>query len=387
MGDHEADVFITLTAACRRKMPARQGVIGRAAPSACTKSQSDPTFVQPAGFASTGLWLLKSITAAGGSSVVLTYQLTTWPLDGGTGIAIDLLRVAYNPHPSMACTKNEIELAYGHGSITPVALTMLGNKVLVRKNTLTTVDVSSRADCTTPLQRLRRYELQYAPDVDTQLPRLQSVRMFGRQGMPEETIALPIASYQYGSATRDGTLRYAASQTIVLPPGVLTNQVSSSQNDSSVNAPIAGTKYAMWQSLTDLNGDGRPDMVFKKNGKLWVASNRPAADGKTTIGVGLNAVAQLADPTFANGALATHSSAQKRFAYGPANRNTTDVWRREIDVNGDGRIDVIDAAEEPDRWVVYLNTPGPGPSGIKWVRRSFLVTSLRAALVSSGHVI
>ncbi len=41
-GDHETDVFITLAAAYRRKMPARQGVIGRVAPGACTKSKSDP---------------------------------------------------------------------------------------------------------------------------------------------------------------------------------------------------------------------------------------------------------------------------------------------------------------------------------------------------------
>ena len=43
MGDHHADVFITLAAAYRRKMPARQGVIGPVVPGACTKSKSDPS--------------------------------------------------------------------------------------------------------------------------------------------------------------------------------------------------------------------------------------------------------------------------------------------------------------------------------------------------------
>jgi hypothetical protein len=42
VGDHDADVFITLAAAYRGKMPARQGVIERVAPGACTKSKSDP---------------------------------------------------------------------------------------------------------------------------------------------------------------------------------------------------------------------------------------------------------------------------------------------------------------------------------------------------------
>jgi hypothetical protein len=54
-------------------------------------------------------------------------------------------------------------------------------------------------------------------------------------------------------------------------------------------------------------------------------------------------------------------------------------------MNGDGRIDIVDAAEEPDHWVVYLNTPGP--TGVKWERRSFSVSALRATLISYGHVI
>jgi hypothetical protein len=41
--DHGTDVFITLSAAYRRKMPARQGFIGCIAPDACTKSKSDPS--------------------------------------------------------------------------------------------------------------------------------------------------------------------------------------------------------------------------------------------------------------------------------------------------------------------------------------------------------
>ena len=46
VGDHETDVFITLAAAYRGNMPARQGVIGRVAPGSCTKSKSDPLGVR-----------------------------------------------------------------------------------------------------------------------------------------------------------------------------------------------------------------------------------------------------------------------------------------------------------------------------------------------------
>ena len=59
---------------------------------------------------------------------------------------------------------------------------------------LTLVDVKSRAMCATAFQRLRRYEFQYLEVSDTKLPRLRTVRMLGRQGIPEENTALPVAS-------------------------------------------------------------------------------------------------------------------------------------------------------------------------------------------------
>jgi hypothetical protein len=69
----------------------------------------------------------------------------------------------------------------------------------------------------------------------------------------------------------------------------------------------------MWQTFTDVTGDGRPDLLFKKNGKLWVAYNQLAPAGKTTLGAGGQAVAELSDATFANGGVATHTSVQRRF--------------------------------------------------------------------------
>ena len=37
--------------------------------------------------------------------------------------------------------------------------------------------------------------------------------------------------------------------------------------------------------------------------------------------------------------------------------NSDMMWRQSIDVNGDGRLDLIDAQESAGGWVVYLNTP------------------------------
>jgi hypothetical protein len=54
-------------------------------------------------------------------------------------------------------------------------------------------------------------------------------------------------------------------------------------------------------------------------------------------------------------------------------------------VNGDGRVDIIDAAEQSGHWVVYLNTPdATDPSTVHWQRRSFSVATLSQQLASRG---
>jgi hypothetical protein len=117
------------------------------------------TFVRPSDLGNAGIWLLKSVSLPGDINLQLTYQVTTWPLDSGTGNAIDLIRIDYNTHPTAGCSKNEITLTYGNGSITPVSMSILGDQILVRKNTLTLVDVNGRATCESPFERLRRLRI------------------------------------------------------------------------------------------------------------------------------------------------------------------------------------------------------------------------------------
>ncbi len=95
---------------------------------------------------------------------------------------------------------------------------------------------------------------------------------------------------------------------------------------------------------------------------------------------------QLSDATLSDGPLAKHTSTQPRFHYLPAKSNVEYVWRQAIDVNGDGRVDIVDASEQDDRWVVYLNTPGPQGT-VNWQRRSYSVTALRATLKGFGHIV
>jgi hypothetical protein len=305
------------------------------------------TFNAPQALSGTGLWLLSSVDGPAGAAMQLAYDIGTPALPGASGLSIDLVRIAYNFHPQTGCAKHEIDLTYWPPpSTAPLWLSIMGDRVLARMHTLRWVDVMSRADCATSAERLRRYELAYLPDTDTQQPRLQTVQMFGRLGTPEENTAVPIASYGYGAASNSGKLKYQKTQTIALPGDADMAKISSTATDPGVIAPgLAGVGYATWQSLTDVTGDGRPDLIYRKNGALWVALNRPAAGGSTTLGAN-QAVAQLSDATFANGAFETRTATNNRFTYGADNRNVDHVWRQAIDVNGDGRVDIIDAAEE-----------------------------------------
>jgi RHS repeat-associated protein len=346
------------------------------------------TFVRPAIFGDTGIWLLDSVSAAGGARVELTYHTGSQTLDGGNGIQVNLARLRYNPHPTAVdCWKNEVVLDYGL-SAHPLSLSILGDKILTRRSLLTRIDVESRATCEAPFERLRRYQFEYPSqgyDPDTGLPRLRAVRLFGREGTPEEFTSMPVAAYDYGTATQNGALRYQTTQPIALPADVALDEVAGTTLDASVSVPATGQPYAMWQTLIDVNGDGRPDLVFQKNNKLWVAYNQPAPGGATTIGAP-QAIAQLSDATFSDGPFSTHTSTQPRFHYLPAKSNVVYVWRQAIDINGDGRVDIIDASEQPDRWVVYLNTPGPQGT-VKWQRRSYSVAALRKTLTDFGHVV
>jgi len=168
-----------------------------------------------------------------------------------------------------------------------------------------------------------------------------------------------------------------------LPAGADAKKISSTEV-GLVNAP-ACCGYTTWQSLTDVTGDGRPDLVYQDagSGKLWVARNTPGAGGSTTFSPG----AQLQDSTFANGAFETRTGPYYRFNYDVADVGIDEVWRKAIDINGDGRIDIIDAAEEPGYWVVYLNTPDSGPSGVKWVRRKISIERLYHHLSIRGHMV
>ena len=316
-----------------------------------------------------GLWLLQDVTGPGGSRVHLDYTVTTPNLSGNVGFAIDLSGVSYNPHPTTAgCYKNSVTLTYNADAVSPMSVSMLGGQVLTRLHTLNTVDVSSRSDCGASATLVRTYQLNYLSggDPDTRLPRLQSVTMVGEQGTPERSTSVPVAAYTYGNATQNGILVYQDSGKL----GTTANAVSGvATNSPPVPAlPLGGIGYFSSNPLLDFSGDGVPDF-----------------GGPTTL-----------PPGAANLPIIFQGSASGRFAeeahslttprYTSSTTASDDmVWRQAIDVNGDGRLDVIDASEQAHTWVVYLNTPQPtDPTKTTWVRRTFSIDSLAHHLSDAG---
>lgn len=342
-----------------------------------------------------GMWLLDSIRGDGGSVVKLRYEIASVIVpkapspqlpdasflpSPSPAISIDLVGLAYNPGASAGCFKHEVALHYD-GIVLgarPDALSVVGSRILARWHKLVSIEVSSRASCGDAPQRLRRYHLAYATDPDTRQQRLEAVRMFGREGTPEATVALPVARYTYGTATTPSNgvpvLRYApALLSAPIPvPGNGEIAQTADTGPALFQPPIAGggPGAASLQSFTDFTGDGRPDLVFTNNGGLSIA--------RGLDGLALGAAVPLTDNTFTRPALDIRMLDVARFTDESSVRMRHEyVWTQSIDVNGDGRIDVIDAAEQPETWVVYLNTPDPGPSGIKWVRRTWDISRLR----------
>jgi hypothetical protein len=336
------------------------------------------TFTEPSGHEGIGLWLLSTIDGPSGRLVKLDYRVGNVSLTGGSAISLDLARVSYNYSAALGCAKDVIELTYGPDSSNPLSISVMPT-VFARMHTLASLDVRMRSSCSA-IETVRHYAFDYAPDADSQLPRLTNVTMFGRETSAEKSVGLPVATYHYGSASHAGQLTYADVGAMVVASGD-SKQITSGAKDS-LSLPGGGKSYATYQSLTDMTGDGRPDLVVGQQGKLWVAKSA-AYPGAALPKFGTATL--LGDTqTVINGPIASSTLTRQRFE-DDVEANKSNSWREMIDINGDGRVDIIDASVRADVWTVYLNTPGNGGSGVAWQERVIPIDKLRDKLAMYGH--
>jgi len=349
------------------------------------------------------LYLLRSIVGPGGNKVTLSYDIGAPALPGGgTGLSINLARLNYNPDSTGTCSKHQINLNYDTAVSSPLAISMLGNTVLARVQKLLSLDVTAKATCADANVSLRKYTFAYQTDADTGRAQLQGVTMIGQAGTPERNVTLPVVSaYTYGKAAEsDGTYVFSATQIIGAadrPSGMDTQGIAGTLGGTLLRndlfeeiKQVYGDNvfpHETWQNLIDLNGDGRPDLVYRDGDDLRVSYNTASGSNTHFDAVGQKITGVTGAPT--SGPLELRTSPFDRssiLSFGDPNQVL--LWRQMIDVNGDGRLDLIDALEEIGSWVVYLNTPSPtDPRQIKWERRTISTASIEARLREAGfHV-
>jgi RHS repeat-associated protein len=327
--------------------------------------------------AGANVWLLAEISGPGGSRVRLDYNIRSGGRLQSLAVAVDLVGVSYNPHPTTeGCFKNTVSLAYD-ASAALMSLTTLGNKLLVREHRLATVDISARESCSGPGERLRRYEFGYETDPDTRHPRLASVHVLGRASSPEGHTPLPVARYTYGAASLGGSLNYQQ-----VTGGNMGVNLGRMVRDTS-QLPAFGEGFTARELLMDMTGDGRPDLLAQSAAGMTIKRNMSGP------GIAFGEVATLSDSVLTSRAFELRTSKETRVPNVSGGVVKHDmVWRQALDVNGDGRIDVIDASEQAGHWVVYLNTPDPAaPRTPRWARRLVSISALAQHLRSRGHTI
>jgi hypothetical protein len=260
---------------------------------------------------------------------------------------------------------------------------MLGDRLLMRMDTLDGVNVISHATATPNADGsgckdsdvvMRGYQLTYrlGGDVDTHRAQLQSVHVVGQAGTPENSTPLPIATYSYGTATSGGMLQYQRS-----PDGAAQGlrQPYTAADNLPITLPTLNG-FSTFTNLLDVTGDGLADVVTSSgDNPLLIDSDW----------IHSATVHPLSDQTLTRGPIEIRQLDQVRYQQ---QTNIDLVWRQAIDVNGDGRIDFVDAAEEEGHWVVYLNMPDlSNPSTAQWQRRSYSTQAVQAALTARNLTI
>jgi RHS repeat-associated protein len=342
------------------------------------------------------LYLLVAITAHD-NTVHFSYFIEAPVLpNGNTALSINVSNVTYNQSPTDSrCFKNTIQLFYdapaalpaGSPPLPPLALSTLNGTVLARVNKLTSMSVRSKASCSDPEQVLRDYTFNYQDDPDTRRPQLRSVTMTGRQGTPERSVTLPVASYSYGSivdpATRIITYRFTDNAG---PPFVIGAHhyafgvsYTSAEVSPEPHAPSdALLDLFTTQAFIDLNGDGRPDFLSE----VGFYRNVPGPSGTTAfserVGLGIDTTNKVHSAYLGLGG----NARPLRIGHTVVN----DTLRQLIDMNGDGRLDVVETVlPDIDHWIIHLNTPDPtDPTKSVFVDIKVPVTQMRLALNTTG---
>jgi RHS repeat-associated protein len=354
------------------------------------------------------LWLLTQITdATGQNRILFTYTVDIHTYCQGEAFSrlpdILLSEVAYAFRSGITTPKFRVRFNYTrwhgphHETCTDAEDPEQKHSVLgrviddgftrVRMQILDTIEVHAQPDESgaAPAERLRSYAFTYQFEaVDTRLPQLQAVRLFGKGQLPwGGAPGVPVAEYGHGTALVDGGLHYGAVSTLSLPTDyahVPYAFSSTRTGDTTISwDPFTVVSWLRTKHLLrDFTGDGLPDYLqpFGEKGHTLQVSV-PHKHG-----------IQLDDSSVWSGGFPVTDAfvKQKRVEIPGFKKSYLETVREVLDWNGDGRLDILAMDEDSPRWHLYLNAPGASGSGeIDWKPYEINVAHLRDQLIALGH--
>jgi hypothetical protein len=211
--------------------------------------------------------------------------------------------------------------------------------------------------------------------------------MSGQRGTPEGNVHLPVAVYSYGLIVDPATHRITYQETQNAGPpfvigaphyafGISYTRAADSPEPHSPGDVLLDLFTI--QSFIDLNGDGRPD--FKS--EVGSYRNTPGPNGTTVfsgrIGLGSDISDKIHSSILGDPAVS--------LPYRVSKTVVNDTLRQLTDMNGDGRLDVVETVlPDIDHWIIHLNKPDPTDSTKSvLVDIRIPVTQMRLALNITG---
>ncbi len=346
------------------------------------------------GLGDENLWLLTEVMdTVSGDSVLLDYDIE----DRGCGTEVDLAALRYtfrdddplytvkilyqerwvdaDPHDAaLVCRKSPtsdawlIKLGVTDVDDPTVAMTVAGSREQPRTRYVDRVVVEARNNLEPAVgaKIIQEYRLDYDDDPDTGLPRLASVDLHGEGG--GDSPSLPLARYGYSALTTagDNDVHYgplemlprdddafAAGATSIAGSVTTTEYFNDGLPGEHPPNTVRMDRVRSRYALRDFTGDNVPDLVFK-SGDTWhlqqgvVTGSGPSlSDGPSTTWTQPSEIFVQETRRFTNPEAP------------PGAMVTTEILTEYLDWNGDGRLDIVDAAGGSDleHWRVWLNQP------------------------------
>ena len=223
------------------------------------------------------------------------------------------------------------------------------------------VAANSQQPCSGPMRSLRTYNLDYQNDADTGQSQLRRVTMIGQETRHERNdhaaggdlyLRSGHGLGRQSSPTGSGSRSLTSLPSGPIPVLPLPARSSCEPRPDGSSSSTSSCKI----SLTSMAMAGRIFCIVPTFGPADRGAQQ--AGPRQSPELGLHAD-PFPTPDCEPGSVGYQTSPKPRQTDIDGSRNSSQVWVQMIDMNADGRVDVVVANETSNFWVVYLNKPDP----------------------------